>query len=242
MYIFKIGYPLLVILSFVSLGIIRIQEIKPILSKIWKIWILSIPIIALILRVLRRNMDIALGYHFVIFTILYIAILPIFYFTYIYVLARNECTTTTMSSKHTRYLLIVLIVLINESIMVILDSIMNLTFINSLDILILPWVRIAIAQFMIFIFINLNIYLKRFNIGMQRFIIWNNVYYYTMAFGLAMGAIILFSLGAVWTVNIYIQETSPKGIIMLLILIGIGWLFSLYLGFTRKLYIKDEDI
>lgn len=154
MYIFMILYPFLILYMYATLKIVRKQVIPMKIKNMSLFWILPIPFIMLLERIIRSNAELQLGFIYGVYQFLDLIVIPFAFFLYVFILIQKQLLTyiDAKGLDNSKYFLretienIIFVSLINYWILNISQIVMNNTFLNWVDILVIPLSRMAMVQ------------------------------------------------------------------------------------------------
>ena len=146
--------PILLLLGFVLLKKIQVSSILSIIKRFAMLWVLPIPILGMLLRIIYSNINPLSLVPYIIFQILTLVIIPLVLYLYIYVCIVLPDLKKIKTGQDNTLLLhindnIIAIACINECIIVVLKVLLNNIFLSWIDVLVLPWLNIAMIPIII---------------------------------------------------------------------------------------------
>lgn len=236
MYLFLFLYPMLLLLCFVSLEIIKVKDIAHVVLSTWKFFIPVFPVIALLLRYLRTNSN-KLGLNHGVFQFLFLAVVPSLFFLYVYFFYKMQLNTThyNKTAQDPQFFCsciksVIVVAIFNEWIIVMLHIIMNHVFFNWIDIIVVPLLRMSITLIIIFIVIMIeNIFRKNYPITIRKKINLKN-------FVVGYGVVVIIFVGVLSTVAVvwFTENSFYYGGLTLLLIVVLGLFSTGYLGTIRR--------
>lgn len=245
MYLFMLFYPFLVLLFFLSCGLVRIQSVSMIVKMSWRVWMLSAAFLAILLRVNRSNFEEKVGwsvaqYHFIgLLGITVIMFLLVYGIAYKY---RRVLHTTQGDKVRTWSLrtsvrvsdeeLIIGIALLNEFIIAVLRILMNHTFFNWIDVIVVPLIRMSVVHVLILVCVAIDtaVHSKKRNV---------NTYIVVIGCG---AILVIYALMNAITLMLITQYEIFIGMILSGVSVLIGWGTVIYFYCNRKFDDNDQLI
>lgn len=240
MYLFMFGYPIVVLMSFMILLRIQVRDIFEYFKRTYLLLIVPIPVITLLLRIIRSSMITPFSSSYFWLQLLYVVGIPLILFMYCYLVllrvSHHKSSTQYSSVEKTSSLSylstqIILIVLVNEFLISLMTLIINNMFFNWIDIFLVPLIRMALAQSIILLSIQVT----------------QGYFEYIQSRSLSQMILRLFSFGLVSIIMIILGTLSLQyyatsffiyAHIFLILTIVTGWGCVYYLGREFQILVK----